>query len=185
MAGRKNTPRRACRGVWRTQRIARRASRPTTSTTKRSCYSTRPSSLCSSCCTLTLLNGARRGRSSSAVFAAASIEIAYLNGERSARERPSTLFASGTTARSLSQVSSRATPLRFGDGIVNIKASGEKLAFQPGGTGGLKLDVVSAYTGKVSGSATVPTPANISTSPISPSTATSTCRTAATPLAVC
>ena len=144
MAGRKNTPRRACRGVWRTQRIARRASRPTTSTTKRSCYSTRPSSLCSSCCTLTLLNGARRGRSSSAVFAAASIEIAYLNGERSARERPSTLFASGTTARSLSQVSSRATPLRFGDGIVNIKASGENVAFQPGGTGGLKLTTLSA-----------------------------------------
>jgi autotransporter passenger strand-loop-strand repeat protein len=59
------------------------------------------------------------------------------------------LAASGTTV--LAGVVTGGTTL-IGNGTVDIQhASSENITFQLGGTGGLELDVASAYTGKVSG----------------------------------
>ena len=61
-----------------------------------------------------------------------------------------TLFAAGGTLDIAGVVSGGTTVI--GNGTVDIQqASSENVAFQLGGTGGLELDVASAYTGKVSG----------------------------------
>ena len=61
-----------------------------------------------------------------------------------------TLFASGGTLDIAGVVSGGTTVI--GNGTVDMQqASSENVAFQLGGTGGLELDVASAYTGKVSG----------------------------------
>jgi len=61
-----------------------------------------------------------------------------------------TLFASGGTLFLAGVVSGGTTVI--GNGLVDIaSASSENVVFQSGGTGGVELDIASAYTGKVTG----------------------------------